>query len=280
MRYLGCHVSAAGGLENAIKNAAYLKVNTIQIHPSPPQRWVSKDFTTEISNKFNIARRKSQVKKVFLHGIYLINLATPIKQNFHLSKISLVYYLNLCEQIHGDGVIFHMGSFKDVIEKEGFKQIIFGVNWILEHAENKAKLILESAAGSGNIVGDKLEELARVYEGVKDQNRVCFALDTQHMWASGYDWVHQTDKIVREVDHILGLEKIVVFHLNDSKTELASKKDRHENLGQGLIGEQGIKNVLNHPQLKQIPFLLETPLLKDPKTAISDVEKLKEWAQE
>lgn len=280
MRYLGCHVSAAGGLENAIKNGQRLGVNTIQLHPFPPQRWVSRDFPDEVVDSFNQARRNSSVKKVFFHGIYLINLATPNKQNFHLSKISLVYYLNLCAKINGDGVIFHMGSFKDISENEGFKQIIFGINWILEHAENKAKLILESSAGAGNIVGDRLEELARVYDGVKNKDRIAFALDTQHMWASGYDWINRLHKVVADVDQTLELEKILAIHLNDSKTELGSKKDRHANLGMGLIGEKGIKNVLNCPKLKHLPFILETPVLKDSKTAKSDVEKLKEWAEE
>ena len=280
MRYLGCHVSAAGGLQNAILNAEKLGVNSIQIHPSPPQRWVSKEFQDDIADNFNAIRKNSKVDKVFFHGIYLINLATPNKQNFHLSKISLVYYLNLCEKIKGDGVIFHMGSFKDISEDDGYKQIILGINWILEHSENHSQLILESAAGAGNIVGDKLEELAKVYDGIKDKDRVFFALDTQHMWASGYDWINDTDKIVKDIDRILGLNKIMAFHLNDSKTELGSKKDRHENLGMGLIGEKGIKNVINHPKLKQIPFLLETPVLKDIDTAKSDVDKLKSWAED
>jgi len=280
MRYLGCHVSAAGGLSNAIKNAETLGVNSIQIHPSPPQRWVSKDYPAEVADTFNSAREKSKVKKVFFHGIYLINLANPDKQKFHLSKISLVYYLNLMEQIKGDGVIFHVGSFKDTTEKEGFERIIYGMNWILENAENNAKLILEVAAGAGKIVGAKVEDLARIYEGVKDKDRVFFGLDTQHMWASGYDFVNDLDGIVENVDSVLGLDKVSIIHLNDSKMELGSRRDRHENLGEGLIGEKGMKSIINHDKLKDIPMILETPNLKSMETSSIDVQKLHKWAKE
>ncbi len=278
MRYLGCHVSCAGGLSNAIVNAKALGVNAIQIHPSPPQRWVSQDFPDNVSETFNQARVNSGVEKIFFHGIYLINLANPDKQKFHLSKISLVYYLNLLEKIKGNGVIFHVGSFKDTTEKEGFERIIYGINWILNESKTKVPLILEMAAGSGHVVGSNLDELARIYEGVEQKDRVAFALDTQHMWASGYDWVNKLDETVEKIDQVLGLGKVLAIHLNDSKMELASKKDRHENLGTGLIGESGMRAIINHPKLVNIPMILETPGLKSPETAINEVKKLQSWA--
>lgn len=275
MRYLGSHVSSAGGLENALKNAQELEINTIQIHPSPPQRWNAQPFEEGKESKFLEAFPASKVKKVFFHGIYLINLANPDKQKFHLSKMSLVNYLDLSSRMNADGVIFHTGSFKDIEEKEGYERVVYGIDWILEHAENDAKLLLEVAAGAGKVVGAQVEDLARIYEKVVDKKRVAFALDTQHMWASGYDWKNNLDGIIANVDKTLGLENIKAIHLNDSKTELASKRDRHENLGDGLIGLEAIKAIINHSKLVDIPFILETPNLKAMDTAKEEVQKLK-----
>ena len=138
-----------------------------------------------------------------------------------------------------------MGSFRDTTENEGYERIIFGINWILREAKNNSELVLEVAAGSGKIVGAKIEDLAKVYEGVEQKSRVKFALDTQHMWASGYDWVNNLDNIVENIDNVLGIENVRAIHLNGSKMELGSRRDRHENLGEGLIGQAAIKEILN-----------------------------------
>lgn len=278
-RNLGTFVSCAGGLQNAIINGDALGVNTIMIHPSPPQRWNSKPFENDQIEAYLEAKAKAKtVKTQHLHGIYLINLANPDKQKFHLSKLSLVNYLDLAEKIDAEGVVFHTGSFKEIDEDEGFKRVIYGINWTLEHSPGKKPLMLEMAAGSGNVIGDRLEELARIREGVEDKSRVKFCLDTQHMFASGYDIVNKLDEVVLEIDKYLGLENILCVHFNDSKTELGSNKDRHENLGEGLIGENGMKAFLNHPKLKNLDFVMEVPAVKDFEGAKKQVEILLSWA--
>ncbi len=279
-RNLGTFVSCAGGLQNAIINGDALGVNTIMIHPSPPQRWNSKPFESDQIDAYLDAKSKAKTVKVqHLHGIYLINLANPDKQKFHLSKLSLVNYLDLAEKIDAKGVVFHTGSFKEIDEEEGFNRVIYGINWILEHAPGKKPLMLEMSAGSGNVIGDKLEELARIREGVEDKSRVKFCLDTQHMFASGYDIVNKLDEVVLEIDKYLGLENILCVHFNDSKTELGSNKDRHENLGEGLIGEIGMKRFLNHQKLKNLDFVMEVPAVKDVEGAKKQVEILHAWAK-
>ncbi len=281
MRYLGAFVSSAGGLYKSIERGEELGVNTIMIHPSPPQRWNTKPFDTSQIKKFNERWKKTTIKKLFFHGIYLVNLANPDKQKFHLSKMSLVNYLDLASQINAENVIFHTGSFKDQNnEDEGFERIIYGMNWILEHAENDAVLSLEVAAGSGKVVGDSFEDLARIYEGVKQKERVNFCLDTAHLFGSGHDIVNDLENIISQIDKILGLENVTAVHLNDSKVEFNSKKDRHENLGDGFIGEKALRNFLNHPKLKHLPFILETPAMKDMEEAKVEVKKLQEWAEE
>lgn len=277
-RFLGCHVSASGGLENALKNAQELGVNSIQLHPSPPQRWNSKPYTAGIEESFLAQRKKSGVEKVFFHAIYLINLATPDNQKFHLSKLSLVHYLDLLSRLSGDGVIVHVGSMVDQEdESRGYEQVIKGIDWILKES-SAGRLLLEVAAGSGRVIGSQLEELARIYDGVSQKERIGFVLDSQHLWASGYDLVNSLDEIINEVDKVFGIENLAAVHLNDSKTELGSKKDRHENLGRGLIGEKALRALVNHPLLKAVPFVLETPGLKEMDTAKSEVDLLKKWA--
>jgi deoxyribonuclease-4 len=274
-RYFGAHVSCAGGLVNAAKAAVELNINTIQIHPSPPQRWNSQPFSEGVESDFNSTRKGSCLEKVFFHAIYLINMATPDAQKFHLAKTSLLNYLELSSRIAGAGVIFHVGSMKDQPdEAEGYDRVVSGLNWILERAPKNSRLIMEVAAGSGSIIGDRLEELALIYSQVERKELVGFGLDTQHMWASGYDLVSDLENVVKQIEQTLTFDKVWSIHLNDSKTELASKKDRHENIGDGLIGESALKAVFTHPKLCSIPFILETPALESLQGARSEVDKL------
>jgi deoxyribonuclease-4 len=274
-RYFGAHVSCAGGLVNAAKAAIELNINTIQIHPSPPQRWNSQPFAASVEDEFNSVRKGSCLEKVFFHAIYLINMATPDAQKFHLAKTSLLNYLELSTRIDGAGVIFHVGSMKDQPdESEGYDRVVSGLNWVLERAPKNSRLIMEVAAGSGSIIGDRVEELSLIYSQLERKELVGFGLDTQHMWASGYDLVNDLETVVALVDKEMSLDKVWSIHLNDSKTACASKKDRHENIGDGLIGLHALASVFTHPKLRSIPFILETPALESLAGARSEVDKL------
>lgn len=290
MRYLGAHVSSAGGLHNAITAATELGINTIQIHPTPPQRWISKDIDTAPIESFLKAQKKSPVKMVFSHAIYLINLAQPDSQKFHLSKMALVHYLNFmnnisviakhfdCDIISG-GVIVHVGSaIHYATKKEALDRVLYGINWILEQAPHNM-LLLESAAGSGQVIGAQLEDLAWLHEHAEQKDKVGIALDTEHMFASGYDW-KDADGVITTVESFFPLDLVKIIHLNDSKVELGSKKDRHENLGEGFIGEESMKKIVQHPKLKNIPMVLETPHMKSVEEAKIDVDKLLLWGNE
>jgi deoxyribonuclease-4 len=157
---------------------------------------------------------------------------------------------------------------------------VSGLNWILERAPGNSRLIMEVAAGSGSIIGDRVEELALIYSQLERKELAGFGLDTQHMWASGYDLATDLEGVIKNVDESLGLDKVWSIHLNDSKTELASKKDRHENIGDGLIGEAALRRAFTHPKLKSIPFILETPALESLDVARSEIEKLRGFLNE
>jgi len=286
-RLFGAHVSASGGLKNVIVNAYKLHITATQIHPSAPQRWITKDIDHANIEELIKAHKKTQeLKVIFAHAIYLINLANPDKQKFHLSKMAVVSYLNFMHYVNTvapkfndtlkvGGVVVHPGSAKHVkTAKQAIQQVQKGLNWILENSSG-GTILLETTAGSGQIIGDTFEELAQLRQNSIDKTRVQFCLDTQHMWASGYDLKNNLDKIVENLDKTLGIENIKLIHLNDSATELGSHKDRHANLGEGTIGLKTLANFINHPELKHIPVVLETPGLKELKTAKLEVEKLK-----
>ncbi|MCK9368884.1 deoxyribonuclease IV [Candidatus Dojkabacteria bacterium] len=267
MRYLGAHVS----INNGVDMAQSAGINSIQIMPSAPIRWISKEIPDDLVSSLAEQLNNSDIKKVLIHGIYLINLARKDKQMFHLSKLSLVIYLNfaakLQEKVNKDievlGVTFHPGSAIDLTPEEGLARISYGLNWIIDNSNGEIPILLESSAGAGNIMGDTFEELASMRSGVVKKDRVGYVIDTQHTFVSGYDWVNNLEGVVSEVDKILGISNVKCFHLNDSATEMGSHKDRHANLGEGSIGKEGIKKIVNNPKLKDIPFILETPALGD-----------------
>jgi len=275
-RYFGCHVSSAGGLEQALINGDALGVNTIQLHPSPPQKWNSKPYPKGFEDSYMAYKEKTKVERVFFHAIYLINLANPDPQKFQLSKLSLIHYLDLCGRIGADGVIVHVGSLKDQEDESvGLKQVAEGIKWVLDESPSDSKLLLEVAAGSGKIIGAKLEQLEKITAQVGHEDRLGYALDTQHLWASGYDLVTNLETLVSDIDKHFGLSRVKVCHINDSMVGLNSRKDRHENLGEGMIGGEALGKFINHPQLAPIPMILETPNLQEMESAVSEVNRFR-----
>lgn len=275
--YYGCHVSVAGGLENGIKNGVALGVNSIQVHPSPPQRWNRNPFKPGHEDAFLREREGSGIEKIFFHAIYLINLANPDPEKLTLSMLSLIHYLDLMDRIEGDGVIFHVGSMKHhEDEDEGYEHVIDILNKVLEKSPGSSRLLLEVSAGGGRVIGSSFEDLERIYHSVDQKERLGFALDTQHMWASGYDLQNDLDGVIEQIEEHFGFENIHIVHLNDSMTECGSRRDRHENVGEGLIGKKALKKFIHHPGFKEIPFVLETPALKSLETAEEEIKRLKQ----
>lgn len=288
--YLGIHVSSSGGIQNAIKNGERYGVNTIQMMPTAPMRWATKLISDEDINNFVNELENSNIKKILIHGIYLTNLARKDKRLFHLGKMGLVVYLDFAEKVAKEieerdidseilGVCFHPGSQQDLDYDKSMERISQGMQWVLDEVEGNQKLLIETTAGTGKNVGRDFEELVKLRDGVKDKERVGYVLDTQHTFAAGYDWVNNFEGVVKDIESILGLEKVKSIHLNDSKPELGTNKDRHANLGEGKLGKDTFKKILNYKKFKEMPFILETPAMKSPKTIEKEVELLKELAK-
>jgi deoxyribonuclease IV len=288
--YLGIHVSSAGGIENAIKNGEKYGVNTIQMMPTAPMRWATKLIPDEDIENFVNELENSNIKKILIHGIYLTNLARGDKKLFHLGKMGLVVYLDFAEKVAKQikernidsemlGVCFHPGSQQDLDYDESMERISYGIQWVLDEVQGDQKLLIETTAGTGKNLGRNFEELTKMREGVEDKERVGYVLDTQHTFASGYDWVNDFDSVVEDIEDILGLENVKSIHLNDSLPELGTNKDRHANLGEGKIGKDTFRKILKYEKFKDMPFVLETPAMKSPKTIEKEVEVLRELAK-
>ena len=284
--YYGIHASSAGGIENTIILAQKYGVNAIQIMPTIPMRWATKLLPEEMILNFVNELEKSDVKKILLHGIYLTNLAREDKQMFHLGKMGLVVYLDFAERVANEikkrnidaeilGVCFHPGAQKELSYEDSMERISYGIQWVLDEVPGTQKLLIESTAGTGGTLGRSFTELGILRNKVENKERVGFVIDTEHTYAAGYDWVNNLNGVMEDLDREVGIENIKAIHLNDSAVELGSNKDRHANLGEGKIGEEAIKKILHEPKFKEMPFIMETPGLKDFESTLKEVEMLK-----
>ncbi len=288
--YLGAHVSSGGGIENSIKEGDRYEINSIQIMPTAPMRWATKSIAQEDINRFVEQLKGSGVKKILIHGIYLTNLAREDKQLFHLGKMGLVVYLDFANRVEELikknsldveilGVCFHPGSQKELNYEDSLERISYGIDWVLDEVGGNQWLLIESTAGTGTNMGRSFTELKNMRDGCKGKDRVGYVLDTQHTYAGGYDWVNDIDSVVGEIGETLGFNRVKSIHINDSMAVLGSNKDRHANLGKGKLGSDTVYNILHRKEFREIPFILETPALKDSKTKGEEILLLKELAK-
>ena len=262
---IGAHVSAAGSLEKSFAKALEIGANCTQIFISPPQQWAHSKHDEEEIKKYLEALKTSNIKPNFIHAAYLINLGAKDPEHLKKSVDWLIYAMNLAANMNIEGVIFHTGSHKG----EGFDsvldQIIESIKTIITSSKttnqsNTPYLIIENTAGAGGTIGKTCAEIGAILKGVNNP-RLKICLDTQHIFAGGYD-IRSTlglEKLLTEFETHIGLDNLVVVHANDSKTEFNSGRDRHENIGEGTIGQFSFKHILNHPKLKHLPFILEVP---------------------
>lgn len=261
---LGGHVSAAGGPSNAPERASAFSFNTFQIFSKNQMQWKSKPLEDDEVRKFSEEMKKHSMGKTMVHASYLINLGSSDPALKEKSVNGLKEELSRIELLGMSYLTFHPGSSKGITEKESLGNIAYGLNSILEKEQNSA-ILLETAAGQGSNVGYNFEQLAAIIDQVDLKDKVGICFDTCHVWASGYDiktpegYAETMDKF----NSVLGIEKLKGFHLNDSKKGKDSRVDRHEQLGHGTIGEDGIANFINDRRLSGIPMILETPKGED-----------------
>lgn len=269
---VGAHVSIAKRLDYSIDRAVNIGADCIQIFGSAPQSWQPFLFPLEQVDEFAKKRKKAGIDPVFLHSIYLINLASKNPYILGNSIGSLIQYLKFGKAIEAEGVVFHIGSHKGRGFEKVAEQIIEAMNQILLRTKGCGKLIIENSAGAGGIIGSSFKEIGLIVKSLNGP-RVAVCLDTAHAFESGYDIRDEKGlgKTLKEFDREIGLEKLILVHANDSKTALGSNRDRHENIGKGKIGLEGFRGIVNHEDLRDLPFIIETP----PGSDKSDIKTLR-----
>ena len=259
---LGSHVGMAGKemfLASA-KEAVSYGANVFMLYTGAPQNTRRKEISElNIEAGWKYAKEHG-IEEIIVHAPYIINLANTIKpETYELAVEFLEKEIIRTAAMGSHIMVLHPGSHVNAGVEAGTAQIIKGLNTVLNQNNDDVYIALETMAGKGSEIGRTFEELKAIYDGVdkKDRLRVCF--DTCHVNDAGYDLVNHYDEVFAEFDKVIGLDQIAVFHINDSMNPLGSHKDRHAKIGEGHLGTEAFINIINHPKLKDLPFILETP---------------------
>jgi deoxyribonuclease IV len=278
---LGAHMSTSGGLHNAIQHGIKTGCTTIQIFTKNNNRWEQRPTTDEEAEKFLDAREKSGISPVISHTAYLINLATP-NQDFHDKSLkALIDEIERAEQVRIPDVVLHPGSPVDGTPEYGMKKIIESLNHCIDKTPDaKARISLELTAGQGSHLGYTFEQIAEMIAGVEDKSRISVCLDTCHIFAAGYDIRTGAayEHTMKQFAKVIGLKYLKVMHLNDSIKDLGSRVDRHTHIGEGAIGVDAFKFIMQDPRFEKIPKLLETPKNDDYEDDIRNLSLLRKLA--
>lgn len=257
----GCHVSIAGGIFNAPLNAAALGCEVFQMFSRSPHGGPIKPITPEIAALFKKNMELCAQRECYIHAPYFINYASA-NNRVRFGSIKVIREeLERGSLLGAKYVMVHLGSYKDLGEKDGFKQLVAGLETTLKGYKGNTEFLIEITAGAGQIIGDTFEEIAEIIFHPKLKKYdigVCY--DTQHAFASGYDCrtPEAVQKTLAHFDKTIGLAKLKMSQCNDSKTEFGSHRDRHEHIGKGHIGTAGFKALLENPDFQKINFVLET----------------------
>jgi len=256
----GAHVSASGGVFKAPANAKKIGCEVFQLFSRSPQGGPAPVLTDQVAADFKSAMKTNHQAEAYIHTPYYINLASSNNRIRYGSIKVIREELARASLLGVKYIMTHLGSANDLPRERAIKKVIEGVAKILDGYQGAALFLMENSAGSGKVIGDQFEELAEIIKRVGRNNiGVCF--DTCHAFASGYDLrtAESVDETLKKFDQIIVLKYLKLIHANDSKTEFFSHRDRHEHIGKGKIGLAGFKALVNHPKLKSVNMIVETP---------------------
>lgn len=263
MKYIGAHVSASGGVENAPLNAAAIGAKAFALFTKNQKQWKAAPLTQKSIKAFrdNCEKFEFTPAQILPHDSYLINLGHPEEEGLTKSREAFLDEMQRCEQLGLDRLNFHPGShLKKMTEEECLARIAESINMTLDKTTG-VMAVIENTAGQGSNLGYKFEQLAYIIDRVEDKSRVGVCLDTAHTLASGYDLTSRMaiDETFREFEEIVGFQYLKGMHINDSKKELATRVDRHDSLGKGFMGMEVFDFIMNDDRFDNIPLILETP---------------------
>ena len=257
---LGAHLSVAGGITRAIDRAEATGCESLQIFTKNSNQWRGRPLDEK-----DIAEFKERITVLSLpvvsHASYLINLAAPDKTLREKSIAALEDELARGDQLGLEGVVLHPGAYTTSTETDGIQRIAEGIAGAQSRQSGSTLLLLEHTAGQGTMLGHRFEQLRAMIDYLDDASKVAFCLDTCHLVAAGYDIISETgyEQVFTEFDEILGLNRLAVFHLNDSKKPLGSRVDRHDGIGQGHLGTEPFRRLVQDSRFTHLPMMLETP---------------------
>jgi deoxyribonuclease IV len=259
---LGAHMSISGGVEKAVVRGQEVGCEAMQIFTKNSNQWKAKPLTSTEVTAFRDACQAAGIGPVIAHSAYLINLAAPDEALYEKSIQAFLDELQRCELLGIPYLVVHPGAHMGTGEEQGLKRITAAIDRIhRETPKMQAAIALEITAGQGTVLASKFEHFATILEQVDEPERLGFCLDTCHLLAAGYDFRTPEGyvQMMEAWDDLVGIERIRVIHLNDSKKDLGSRVDRHEHIGQGCIGTKGFELLLNDSRLAELPMVLETP---------------------
>ncbi|MBQ7489876.1 MAG: deoxyribonuclease IV [Bacteroidales bacterium] len=261
MKYIGAHVSAAGGVENAPLNAKEIEANAFALFTKNQRQWSAPPLTAESISAFKANCEKAGIKPehILPHDSYLINLGHPETDRLEKSRMSFTEEMTRCQQLGLQLLNFHPGShLNEITIAECLNRVAGSINIALDKTSG-VTAVIENTAGQGSNVGFEFEHLAYIIDRVEDKSRVGVCIDTCHTYSAGYDFVNDYDGVFKKFDEIIGFKYLRGVHLNDTKKAFASRVDRHDNIGIGLIGREFFTKIMNDQRFDDIPIILETP---------------------
>jgi deoxyribonuclease-4 len=270
----GAHCS--GGIKKALGNAVGMDADVVQLFVQSPRTWRFPNHDPKDLETFR-ERRAELGMPAFVHSLYLVNLAAPDKAIYKKSVDTMRSTMDTACAIDADGVVFHVGSHLGAGFEKGLKRVVPALEQVLERCNERTWLLMENSAGTGGTIGRSVDELAVIFDALGRHERLGLCLDSCHWYASGVDVTDRDalDAALEDVDRRIGLDRLRALHANDSKTPLGSNRDRHENIGDGLMGE-GLGVFLAHPQLQDLPVVLEVPGADGRGPNAEEIQKLRD----
>jgi deoxyribonuclease IV len=277
LMYIGAHLSASGGIHTAVDRAESVGAESLQVFTQSPRTWRPTNHDPANFEKFRQRRDEVGLHGVLCHALYLCNFAAPDDTIYEKSVQALANTVQVAAGIGADGVVFHIGSHLGSGFETGLERVLPAMQVVLEHCSADTWLLMENSAGTGGTIGRSIEELATIFERLDRHPRLGICLDSCHLYASGVDVADpvQLDAALDELDASIGLDRLRALHVNDSATPLGSNRDRHANIGEGILGEK-LGVFLGNKRLQELPAVIETAGPENKGPDADEVRKAKE----
>jgi deoxyribonuclease IV len=271
---VGAHCS--GGIKRSLDKAAEIGADAVQLFAQSPRAWRFPNHDPADLARFRERRKELKLKAAFVHTLYLVNLASPDKTIYEKSTSVMRSTMEAACAIEADGVVFHVGSHLGAGFERGLKRVVPALEGVLELCSERTWLLVENSAGAGGTIGRSVDELATIVDRLGRHPRLGICLDTCHLWVSGYDVTDRdaVDTLLEEVEAKIGLDRLRALHVNDARDALGSNRDRHANIGDGVLGDK-LAAMLGHPAIRSLPAVMEVPGPDDHGPDAAEIAKLK-----